>query len=110
MSRIAELSLDAKHTDGERRSLCIAISQPEPEPDAHGNTYRTLLECEGFYKPRYIYGEGSLQSLTLTIPILRELLASIANAGWTLYYPGTEDVAPPDLNLFGSSGTSRRKP
>lgn len=105
MTRIAELHLDAKRPNSDRRSLCIAISQPEPDPkDLRGNTYRTLLEFEGFEKPKYIYGDGSLQSLTLTIALLRVLLKSITEDGWTLYYPGSEDAAAPELNLFGSLG------
>lgn len=104
MSRIAEMQLDARRTNGESRTLCIAISRPERDPnDPNGTLYRTLLEVNGFFKPRYIYGDGSLQSLTLTIPILEESLASIPARGWTLYYPGTEDVASPDLHLFGRS-------
>ncbi|TWT93263.1 hypothetical protein Pla52n_59230 [Stieleria varia] len=98
------MHLDARRADGESRRLCIAISTPERDPnDPQGNTYRTLLEVDGFFKPRYIYGEGSLQSLTLTIPILEESLAHIPARGWTLYYPGTDDVASPDLHLFGRS-------
>lgn len=102
MTRIAEMQLDARRTDGECRNLCIAISCPERDPnDLNGNMYRTLLEVNGFFKPRYIYGDGSLQSLTLAIPILKESLASIPVRGWTLYYPGTDNVASPDLHLFG---------
>ncbi len=104
MSRIAEIHIDARRENGDRFGVCIAISMPELDPkDPNGNTYRTLLEFEGLYKPRYIYGDGSLQSLTLTIPIVRALLESTANAGWVLYYPGTDDVGSPDLNLFGGS-------
>lgn len=98
------MQLDARRANGECRKLCIAISQPEPDPkDPLENTYRTLLEVEGFFKPRYIYGDGSLQSLTLTIPILEESLASIPVRGWTLYYAGTEVIASSNLNLFGRS-------
>ena len=103
MTRIAELRLDAKQPDGDRRSLCIAISQPEPDPkDLRGNTFRTLLEFEGYDKPRYIYGEGSLQSLTLTTSLLKTSLEMIADEGWTLYHPDSDEIAAPDLNLFGN--------
>jgi hypothetical protein len=103
MTRIAELHIDAKSSDGERRNLYISISQPEPDPkDLRGSTFRTLLEFEGYHKPKYIYGEGSLQSLTLTISLLKTLLEMIADDGWTLYHPDSDEIATPDLNLFGN--------
>ncbi|WP_144059041.1 hypothetical protein [Rhodopirellula sp. SWK7] len=104
MPRIAEMTLDTARPGSERRSVCIALSLPEIDPkDSSGSTYRTLLEFGDFYKPMYIHGDGSLQSLGLALSMLRNLLEIHADGGWVLYYSGTDDTASPDLNLFGKA-------
>ena len=104
MSRIAECKLGATKVSETPRAICIAVSVPEPDPKSiQGTTFRTLVEFDGLYKPRYIYGEGSLQSLALSFSFLRACLKQLSNDGWVLNYPGTADIVAPDLYLFGDS-------
>lgn len=110
MTRIAVMTLEARRTGSQCRSLFIAVSTPEIDPkDSHDDTYRTLIELEHFYKPLYIYGADSLQSLGLAISMIQARLQTIVDDGWTLFYPGTEDIADPRLMLDLERG-SRTEP
>ena len=102
MTRIAECKLGATNVSESPRVILIAVSQPEPDPRSpNDTTFRTLVEFDGLYKPRYIRGEGSLQSLALAFSFIRARLKAMSTQGWVLNYPGTDYIASPDLNLFG---------
>lgn len=102
MTRIAECRLGATNVSESPRVILIAVSRPEPDPHSpNDTTFRTLVEFDGLFKPRYIRGEGSLQSLALAFSFLRSRLKAISTEGWVLNYPGTDHIASPDLNLFG---------
>ncbi len=82
----------------------IRVHQPEPDKQSENDTtYQTLLELDGFEEPFQVFGEGSLQSLSLAFGLLQMQLESISSQGWALFHPGEDEQLEPHLNLFMSS-------
>lgn len=79
---IALIEVDAVAPDGRVARCKVAIHTPERQPTGE---YGCSVIIPNHDKPRTIYGEDSLQSLTLAIRFLSQQLRTQYEIGWRFH-------------------------
>ncbi len=93
MQVIASLELIAKPHEGD--PFPVSLTLYLPELDTPPNTYACAIDIKPLYeKPFNIYGEGSLQALSLAARHGLQMLAIFISQHGTLAYPDGATFAP----------------
>ena len=88
---IVTARFDAISTEGEQLVLKIAIKAPEPAPKSASGDWRCKVKLAGLSDKTFIYGDDSLQALSLAIKFVETELRAFSDAGWQFYLPGCPD-------------------
>jgi hypothetical protein len=75
------------------RDVVVRISVPEPDPE-QGGDFRVLVEIDGLDEPysHYFHGVDDLQAFLSGCWIVGEILPSLAPAGATITWLGSENL------------------
>jgi len=85
---VASINVDAIAPDGVVTRCTIAIYAPEQQPTGE---YGCTLLIPNDKTPQTIYGNDSLQSLTLAIRFLSLQLRTLFDEGWRFHDPEFDD-------------------
>lgn len=103
MEIIAEKHLEARHQNGEKRAIRIALSKPYQDTAKECWVCEVVLDGMDVGLSRPICGEDSLQALCLAIRIATAGVSIFVEQGWQLFItPGGDASIDVDL-IFGHS-------
>ena len=104
---IADTPIDCLTDKGERHRLRVQIGRPEPV----GEDFQCQWAIRGLHEiTAPIVGGDAVQSLTLTLGMIRSSLAVLEQKGYALTYPGGKESVGLDDIWFGHLDQTKKGP
>lgn len=92
MDLVAEHELSALFPDGRTATVRVRVGRPRLRPTGEWACPVEVVGLPGWQGPLDIFGEGSLQSLSLGLGVLRSELLRAATEGTVFRFPDSEDI------------------
>ncbi|MCG8492051.1 MAG: hypothetical protein MI743_10585 [Sneathiellales bacterium] len=89
-----EESLNAVHADGTRMTITIKIASPTPCENPKGDWVTDVSLSPFFVSPPKIYGISALQSLSLSLSLVRKTLDGFQKMGGKIMTEEGEVLGP----------------